>query len=172
MIIAGIGIAPAVELARSSGLVIGDGIEVDSFLSTADPDIFAAGDNASFPDSVRGQRTRMEHWDNALNQGKHAGRNMAGTSVPFTYQPYFFSDLFDFGFEAVGETDSRLETVADWQKENSTGVIYYIKESKIRGVMMCNVWGKVDQARELIRKKDRVVAGDVEGKNRLRETES
>ena len=164
MVIAGIGIAPDVELARSSGLVIGDGIEVDSLLSTADPDVYAAGDNASFPDSILGRRTRMEHWDNALHQGKHAGRNMAGAAVPFAYQPYFFSDLFDFGFEAVGETDSRLETVADWQKENSTGVIYYLKESRIRGVMLCNVWSKVDLARELIRKKERVAAEELKGK--------
>jgi 3-phenylpropionate/trans-cinnamate dioxygenase ferredoxin reductase component len=64
----------------------------------------------------------------------------------------------------VGETDSRLETVADWQKENSTGVIYYVKENRIRGVMLCNVWGKVDQARELIRRNDRVVAGELKGR--------
>lgn len=164
IVIAGIGIAPNVGLARSSGLVIGDGIEVDSHLSTVDPDVFAAGDNASFPNPILERKTRMEHWDNALNQGKHAGRNMAGASVPFTYQPYFFSDLFDFGFEAVGETDSRLETVTDWQKENSTGVIYYLKENRVRGVMLCNVWGKVDQARELILRKANVIAGELKGK--------
>jgi hypothetical protein len=89
---------------------------------------------------------------------------MAGASVPFTYQPYFFSDLFDFGFEAVGETDSRLETVTDWQKENSTGVLYYLKENRVRGVMLCNVWGKVDQARELILRKANVIAGELKGK--------
>jgi 3-phenylpropionate/trans-cinnamate dioxygenase ferredoxin reductase subunit len=164
IVIAGIGIAPNVGLARFSGLVIGDGIEVDSHLSTVDPDVFAAGDNASFPNPILERKTRMEHWDNALNQGKHAGRNMAGASVPFTYQPYFFSDLFDFGFEAVGETDSRLETVTDWQKENSTGVIYYLKEKEVRGVMLCNVWDKVDQAREMIRRKEKVIAGELKGK--------
>ena len=164
MVIAGIGIAPAVELARSCGLAVGDGIEVDAFLATTDPDIFAAGDNASFPDPGTGKRSRMEHWDNALNQGKHAGRNMAGASVPFTYQPYFFSDLFDFGFEAVGETDSRLETVADWRKENATGVLYYRKEGKVRGVMLCNVWDRVDQARELIRKGETLLPERLKGK--------
>lgn len=164
MIIAGIGIAPAIELARSCGLVVGDGIEVDSFLATADPDVFAAGDNASFPDAVTGKRSRMEHWDNARSQGRHAGRNMAGAAVPFTYQPYFFSDLFDFGFEAVGETDSRLETVADWRKENATGVLYYRKAGKVRGVMLCNVWDKVDQARELIRTRETLPAEKLKGK--------
>ena len=93
---------------------------------------------------------RMEHWDNALNQGKWAGRNMAGAHSKFTYQPYFFSDLFEFGYEATGEVDSKMETFADWQKENETGVIYYLREGVVRGVMLCNVWDKVEVARELI----------------------
>jgi NADPH-dependent 2,4-dienoyl-CoA reductase/sulfur reductase-like enzyme len=95
----------------------------------------------------------MEHWDNALSQGKHAGKNMAGAHEPFTALPYFFSDLFKFGYEAVGEVDSRMETIADWSKPFDTGVIYYTRDGVIRGVMMCNVWGKADEARALIRRK-------------------
>jgi GTP cyclohydrolase II len=64
--------------------------------------------------------------------------------------PYFYSDLFEFGYEAVGEVDASLETVTDWQKENEKGVIYYLREGKVRGAMMCDVWDKVDAARELI----------------------
>ena len=66
--------------------------------------------------------------------------------------PFFFSDLFDFGYEAVGEIDSGLATFADWQEENKTGVIYYLDDQRVRGAMMCNVWGKVDEARALIEK--------------------
>jgi hypothetical protein len=88
---------------------------------------------------------------------------MAGANEPFTYMPYFFSDLFEFGYEAVGEVDSRLETVADWKKENDTGVIYYLKDNKVRGVMMCNVWGKVDAARDLIRKRKRLSPEKIRG---------
>ena len=76
---------------------------------------------------------------------------MAGAHEPYMHMPYFFSDLFEFGYEAVGEVDSRLETFADWQKENDTGVIYYLKDGKVGGVMMCNVWEKVETARDLIR---------------------
>ena len=61
----------------------------------------------------------MEHWDNAQHQGKAAGRNMAGAREPFTYMPYFFSDLFDFGYEAVGEVSASLQTFADWQSRIS-----------------------------------------------------
>ncbi len=152
LVIVGIGIQPAVELAERAGLATGDGIIVNEYLQTIHPDIYAAGDNARFPYQALGQQARVEHWDNALNQGKHAGRNMAGAHETFTYMPYFFSDLFEFGYEAVGEVNSRMETLADWQKPFDTGVIYYLRNSKIRGIMMCNVWKKVEAARTLIRR--------------------
>jgi len=152
MVIVGIGISLSLELARNAGLQTANGIIVDEYLQASLPDVFAAGDVALFPYQALGKQTRVEHWDNALNQGKLAGRNMAGAHEPYTHMPYFFSDLFEFGYEAVGEVDSRLETFADWQKENDTGVIYYLRDGKVRGAMMCNVWDKVDAARELIRK--------------------
>jgi hypothetical protein len=77
--------------------------------------------------------------------------------------PYFFSDLFDFGYEAVGEVDARLETFADWRQENDTGVIYYLREGQVRGAMMCNVWEQVEAARELIRGGRRMTAEDLRG---------
>jgi 3-phenylpropionate/trans-cinnamate dioxygenase ferredoxin reductase subunit len=151
IVIVGAGVIPELELAKSGGLEVGNGIVVDEYLETSKPDIYAAGDNAFFPYRVLGQPMRIEHWDHALNQGKWAGRNMAGAHEAYTYQPYFFSDLFEFGYEATGEVDSRLETFADWQQENDTGVIYYLRDGKVRGVMMCNVWDKVETARKLIR---------------------
>jgi hypothetical protein len=88
---------------------------------------------------------------------------MAGAREPYNYMPYFFSDLFEFGYEAVGEVDARLETFADWQKENDTGVIYYLKDKKVRGAMMCNVWDKVGAARELIRRDAEVTKEGLRG---------
>jgi len=151
IVIAGIGITPNIALAQAAGLKTGNGIIVNEFLQTSNLDVYAAGDVAFFPEAVLGPR-RIEHWDNAISQGKHAGRNMAGANEPFTELPYFFSDLFEFGYEAVGEVDSSLTTFADWQEPNKTGVIYYLRDGRVRGAMMCNVWGKVEAARELIRK--------------------
>jgi 3-phenylpropionate/trans-cinnamate dioxygenase ferredoxin reductase component len=156
IVVVGIGISPSVGLAESAGIETANGIIVNEYLQTSHPDVYAAGDNALFPSQALGQRLRLEHWDNALAQGKQAGRNMAGARDPFAYLPYFFSDLFEFGYEAVGEVNAALETFADWQKENDTGVIYYLKDGKVRGAMMCNVWDKVDAARELIRKNEPV----------------
>jgi 3-phenylpropionate/trans-cinnamate dioxygenase ferredoxin reductase subunit len=163
LIVAGVGIVPAVDLAKGAGLEVDDGIVVNEFLQTSHPDIYAAGDNARFPYQALGRSMRIEHWDNAVSQGKWAGRNMAGARETFTYMPYFYSDLFEFGYEAVGDVDARLETYADWQKENDTGVIYYLEDGRVRGAMLCNVWGKLNAAREMIRKAERVAPDDLRG---------
>src|SRR6185437_16006305 len=99
LVVAGVGIAPNVSLAESAGISTGNGVIVNGYLQTSAPDIYAAGDIALFPEAGFGPR-RLEHWDNAINQGKHAGRNIAGAREPFTYMPFFFSDLFEFGYEA------------------------------------------------------------------------
>ncbi len=144
-IVVGVGIEPETGLALSAGLAVENGIQVNELLQSSDPDIFAAGDNANFPYLALGKRMRVEHWDNAVAQGKAAGRNMAGAGEQFDYMPYLYSDLFDFGFEAVGDVSSSLETYADWQDENETGVIYYLEDKRVRGVMLCNVWGKAER---------------------------
>jgi 3-phenylpropionate/trans-cinnamate dioxygenase ferredoxin reductase subunit len=162
LVVAGIGVTPNVSLARSAGLSTVEGVTVNEFLQTSTPDIYAAGDIALFPEAGFGPR-RLEHWDNAVSQGKHAGRNMAGAREPFRYVPFFFSDLFEFGYEAVGDIDSRLTTVADWQEENKTGIVYYLHGDRLRGAMMCNVWGKVDAARALIQQAKPVSAETLRG---------
>jgi 3-phenylpropionate/trans-cinnamate dioxygenase ferredoxin reductase subunit len=163
LLIVGVGIVPNVNLAQAAGLTVENGVAVNELLQTSNADIYAAGDIAFFPYQALGQRMRIEHWDNAINQGQHAGRNMAGAGEPFTYMPYFFSDLFEFGYEAVGDVNSKLETFADWHKENDTGVIYYLAEGKVRGAMMCNVWDKVEAARELIKRGKRMAPEDLRG---------
>lgn len=140
VLVAGLGISPSTALAKMAGLTVEDGVVVNQFLETSRPGVYAAGDNASFPYQALGKRMRVEHWDNALNQGKYAGWNMAGRRQPYDYMPYFFSGLFEFGYEAVGDVDPRLEVIADWQKENEKGVIYFLRDRRVRGAMMCNVW--------------------------------
>lgn len=163
MVVVGVGIAPAKGLAESAGLEMTDGVKVNQYLQTSSPDVYAAGDIANFPYQALGKSRRVEHWDNAQNQGKLAGRNMAGAGEAYEYMPYFFSDLFDMGYEAVGQLDARMEIVCDWQEENRKGVIYYLDGGMVRGVMLWNVWDKVDAARELIRHGELAGAGGVRG---------
>ena len=148
--IAGIGIVPNVELAQAAGVETDDGIMVDHYLRTNKPDVYAAGDVAAFTDPLLRERRRVEHVDNALTMGKAAGRSMSGNIDPYRYSPFFYSDLFDLGYEAVGELDASLDKVADWQEKYRKGVVYYLRNGRVRGVLLWNVWGQVDAARELI----------------------
>jgi NADPH-dependent 2,4-dienoyl-CoA reductase/sulfur reductase-like enzyme len=163
-VVAGIGIVSEVTLARAAGLAIGNGIVVDELLRTSNPDIFAAGDVAEFRNPLLGKRLRMEHEDNANKMGKQAGRNMAGAVEPFHHLSLFYSDLFDLGYEAVGEVDSRLETIVDWVDPFRKGVIFYMNNGRVRGVLLWNVWKKVPAARKLIAQPGPLTAQDLVGR--------
>lgn len=149
-VVAGIGIRPNVELAQQAGLYLENGIVVSEHLQTSDPRIYAAGDVANFFHSALRKRVRVEHEDNALAMGKLAGRNMAGAHESYTHVPMFYSDLFDLGYEAVGELNSKLITVADWEEPFKKGVIYYLNDEHISGVLLWNMWNSVPTARALI----------------------
>ncbi len=149
-IIAGIGIDPETELAKSAGLQIEKGIVVGKNLQTSRPGIYAAGDLARFPCEALGQTVRLEHWDNASAQGKCAGINMAGGSEVYDYLPYFFSDLFDLGFEAVGRLDSKTKTIAAWEIPFRKGVVVYLDDHQVKGVLLWKQTKMLDWARKLI----------------------
>lgn len=163
-VVAGIGIHPDVELAQQSGLTVENGIQVDQYLKTSDGEIYAAGDVANFPSEVLNRRLRLEHEDNAAAMGRTAGRNMAGAEEAYTHIPMFYSDLFELGYEAVGDLDSRHETVADWKEPLKKGVVYYLERGKVRGVLLWNVWDSVDKARALMREGRSYHPGELVGK--------
>jgi NADPH-dependent 2,4-dienoyl-CoA reductase/sulfur reductase-like enzyme len=163
-VVAGIGIQPNVELAVAAGLAVDNGIVVDEMLQTSHPDVYAAGDVAAYCDPVLGKRRRVEHEDNAITMGRWAGRAMAGAAEPYHHLPFFYSDLFDLGYEAVGELDARLETVVDWKDPCREGVIYYLDAGRVRGVLLWNVWGQVDAARALIADPGPFRPGDLVGR--------
>ena len=146
----GVGVLPRTGLAEAGGLEVDNGIVVDEHLRTSVPDVYAAGDVAAYPDALLGRR-RVEHVDHAEKSGELAGRVMAGADATYDYTPFFWSDIFDYGYEAVGETRSDLDLVEDWKDgEIGTGVIYYLSAGQVRGVVLWNVWDSVDQARALI----------------------
>ncbi len=162
--VVGIGVTPNVELAQGAGLTVGDGIEVDSFLRTSASDVYAAGDVASFQQPVLGERIRVEHESNANAMGRAAGLAMAGQPAPYDELPFFYSDLFDLGFEAVGDLDPRLETFADWKEPFRKGVVYYLAKDRVRGVLLWNTWDQVDNARRLIEEAKPVRKNELEGR--------
>jgi 3-phenylpropionate/trans-cinnamate dioxygenase ferredoxin reductase component len=152
VVAAGLGLEPATDLAAAGGLEVDNGIVVDELGRAAGyQDVFAAGDVASFPVAALGRRFRVEHEDHAKSHGRSVGANMAGADVPYIHLPFFYSDMFDLGYEAVGEVDSRLETVESWEEPNRKGIVAYVDDSRRpRGFLYWNVWDHVERGRELI----------------------
>jgi NADPH-dependent 2,4-dienoyl-CoA reductase/sulfur reductase-like enzyme len=164
IVVAGLGIIPTTDLAEAVGLDVDDGILVDELgRAGGRDDVFAAGDVARFPVPALGGTRRVEHEDHANTHGRVVGANMAGAGQPYDHLRFFYSDLFERVYAAVGDVDSRLETVAEWAEPNRKGVVAYVDgDGKARGFLLWDVWGKVDSARELIR------AGTVVGSADLR----
>ncbi|WP_454049269.1 NAD(P)/FAD-dependent oxidoreductase [Cellulomonas sp. Marseille-Q8402] len=151
-VVVGSGLVIETGLAGAAGLEVDDGIVVDEQLRTSDPHVWAAGDAAQYPDRILGRR-RVEHVDNATTTGRQAGRNLAGAGEPHTHTPFFYSDLFEYGYEAVGRLSASLATVEDWHGEGfAEGVVYYLSEDgdAVAGVLLWNVWDATDRAREVI----------------------
>ena len=163
-VVAGLGIRPNTDLAKSIGLNVDNGIIVNDRLQTSVVDIYSAGDVAMFPHATLGKQIRVEHEDNALKMGKQAGRNMAGADEPYTHTPNFYSDLFELGYEAVGELSSKLEMVSDWQEPHQKGVVYYLADGRVCGVLMWNMRDKVKDATALMAETGPFKAEDLRGR--------
>jgi NADPH-dependent 2,4-dienoyl-CoA reductase/sulfur reductase-like enzyme len=165
MVVAGLGIEPNTDLAAAAGLRVDDGIVVDAHgRAGGREDVFAAGDAARFPLTALGTDARVEHEDHANTHGRVVGANMAGADTPYDHLPFFYSDLFDLGYEAVGEVSSKHATVEHWKEPGREGVVAYVDgDKKPRGFLLWNVWGKVDDARELIKGAQPIDESTVEG---------
>jgi NADPH-dependent 2,4-dienoyl-CoA reductase/sulfur reductase-like enzyme len=163
-VVAGLGIVPRTDLAEQAGLEVDDGVLVDEYGSAGGrEDVFAAGDVARFPVAALGGTRRVEHEDHANTHGRLVGANMAGAGEPYDHLPFFYSDLFDLGYEAVGDVDARLETLAEWAEPNRKGVVCYLEDGKPRGFLLWDVWDRVDAARELVRAGEPVGAETLRG---------
>jgi NADPH-dependent 2,4-dienoyl-CoA reductase/sulfur reductase-like enzyme len=149
-VVAGLGIRPNIELARQAELDIDTGIVVNQFLQTSNPDIYAAGDVISYYSDALQSRMQVEHEDNANLSGLLAGQAMAGNPSPYNQLSFFYSDMFDLSYEAVGDLNPTYQIVEDWQEPFRKGVVYYTDKGRVRGVLLWNIWQKVNAARALI----------------------
>jgi len=149
MVVMGVGIRLNTELAEGAGLAMTERGEVivDEYLRTSEPDIYAAGDIAAWPDPTFQKRLRVEHWDVARRQGLRAGRNMAGQEKPYTALPYFFSDMFDMGFEVWGNLMSWDETMLRGEMGSSSYQLFYFDQGTLVGVLTV---GRLGGARKVI----------------------
>ncbi|MDQ1123800.1 NAD(P)/FAD-dependent oxidoreductase [Microbacterium trichothecenolyticum] len=163
-VVSGLGIEVAAGLAERAGLAVDDGVVVDAQLRASIDGIYAAGDAASYPDRLLGRR-RVEHVDNANEQGKTAGRNLAGAAEAYTHTPYSYSAVFGIRYEAVGTLDAELDTVEDWV-DTERGVVYYLDDDRVVGVLLWNVEGARDAARAVLAEADTLTRDDLTGRIR------
>ena len=149
VVVVGIGVRPASELAEGAGLSVANGIVVDARLRTSVPDVYAAGDVARFPHRLFG-RMRIEHWANALHQGPAAARSMLGAEEPFDRVPYFFSDQYDVGMEYSGFATGDAEVVVRGDVDAARFIAFWLQGETVQAAMNVGVWDVVSELQGLI----------------------
>lgn len=150
LVLVDIGGEPQLELAEAAGLDTDDGVVVDEYGRSSRPGVWAAGDVAEFPYLALGQLMRVEGADHAEHHGRAVGANMAGAGVPYTHLPRKWLQIGDLAFEGVGELSSRIEHQEVWLEDGREGVVYYLRDDVVRGVLLVNVPERLDWARSVV----------------------
>jgi NADPH-dependent 2,4-dienoyl-CoA reductase/sulfur reductase-like enzyme len=165
MVVAGIGVKPVTELLANSGIEVADGVAVNEYLETSRRDIYAAGDVASYYDVLFGKHRRAEHWDNAVSQGQHCARVLAGDRTPFVHVPYFFSDVFDLSYELWGDSSGAEQVIERGDLSSRSFSVWWLRQGKLVAAFTMN---RSDEEREaaprLIQSGEPVSAGTLPGK--------
>jgi 3-phenylpropionate/trans-cinnamate dioxygenase ferredoxin reductase subunit len=157
-VVVGIGVEPRAGLARDAGIEVGDGITVDEHLCSSVPNVFAAGDVAAAWHPFYGQRIRVEHWANALNQGPAAARAMLEDPAPYERLPYFFSDQYEVGMEYSGHAPESDQVVLRGDREGGEFVAFWLRQGRVIAGMNVNVWDVNEHVQALIRSRREVDA--------------
>jgi 3-phenylpropionate/trans-cinnamate dioxygenase ferredoxin reductase subunit len=158
-VVVGVGVQPRTGLAAEAGIAVDDGVVVDARLRTGADGVFAAGDVASAHHPLYGERIRVEHWANALNQGPAAARNMLGRDAPYERLPYFFSDQYDVGMEYSGFARSWDRVVVRGDPAAREFIAFWMDGDRVLAGMNVNVWEVTDAIQRLIRERNAVDTG-------------
>ncbi len=151
VVVVGIGVTPRTELADAAvGIRVDNGVVVDEHLATNVAGVFAAGDVANAWHPRYGRHVRVEHWANARNQGRTAGRNAAGGHEAYTRLPYFFSDQYDLGMEYVGHAGPDDAVVVRGSLTTREFVALWHRDGVVTAAMHANVWDVVDDLKAVV----------------------
>ena len=151
LVVVGVGMEPEIGLAVGAGIETGNGIIVDEYCRTSVEGIFAAGDVASFPNPILGERMRVEHWANAQNQGVAAAKAMLGMAEPYAEVPWFWSDQYDLNMQYVGHASAWDEVVLRGDVAGRRFTAFYLKDGRLRAAMALNRPRDISASRALIR---------------------
>lgn len=149
LVVVGVGVTLNTSLAARSGLPVDNGVAVDTYLRTGDPHVYAIGDIASFPDPTGGV-IHLEHWDNALAQGRALGKTLAGQAEPFAHCAYFFSDIFDLSLSMLGYPTGADETTRRGDPAGDRFTDLYVRDGRLRAALMVNGERDLESWRHLI----------------------
>ncbi len=152
-VVVGVGVRPRIELAERAGIAVGDGILADERLQTDASGVFVAGDVAGAQHPFYGERIRVEHWANALEQGPVAARNMLGRGLAYERLPYFFSDQYDVGMEYTGYARTWDRVVFRGDPATREFIAFWLDGDRVVAGMNVNVWDVVDPIQRLIRER-------------------
>jgi 3-phenylpropionate/trans-cinnamate dioxygenase ferredoxin reductase component len=152
LVVVGVGVTPNTELAEAAGLRTENGVVVDEWLRTSHPDVFAAGDVANAYHPRLGRHVRVEHWDNAIEQGIAAARNLVGAEQPYERLPYFYTDQYDLGMEYVGSLgpEGYDEVVLRGDVPGAVFTAFWLKDGKVLAGMHANDWDAADAIRRVV----------------------
>jgi 3-phenylpropionate/trans-cinnamate dioxygenase ferredoxin reductase component len=162
-VVVGVGVRADTMLASKSGVEVGDGIICDETLMTSVEGIYAAGDVCSYESAIHGRRLRVEHWDVALQQGRHAALGMLGERAPYLEVPYFFSDLADWAsLEYVGPAHEWDEVVWRGDRDGGEFSAWYLHGGKLAAAL------SVGRSEDLVHARRLIASGaDVVGAKKL-----
>jgi NADPH-dependent 2,4-dienoyl-CoA reductase/sulfur reductase-like enzyme len=146
MVVAGVGASPVTELFIGTGLAVDNGIVVNEYLETNQTGVYAAGDVANYFDTVFNKRRRVEHWDNAVSQGRHWASVVRGDRRPFEHVPYFFSDIFDLSYELWGDAEGATQTLTRGDLKTPSFSVWWLNGNRLIAAFTMN---RPDEEREL-----------------------
>jgi len=149
VVVVGIGAVPETSLAAASGLAVDRGVLVDEHLRTNHPEILAAGDVANAAHATLG-RLRVEHWDNAIRQGKLAAATILGHDAAYDWQPYFYTDQYDLGMEYVGRGGPHDDVVVRGDEASGEFIAFWLADGVLTAAMNVNTWDVNDTLRTLL----------------------
>lgn len=150
LVVMGVGAAPNTALAETAGLAVDNGITVDELLRTSDPAVYAIGDVANARNTALRSSLRVEHWDNAIRQGRAVAQTILGQDTPYDWQPYFYTDQFDLGMEYVGHGGAADDVVLRGELAGGEFIAFWLRDGRLTAGMNVNVWDVSDDIRALI----------------------
>ncbi|WP_027794780.1 NAD(P)/FAD-dependent oxidoreductase [Paraburkholderia acidipaludis] len=146
--VAGVGLAPHTALAEAAGLAVADGIVVDEYGATEDPNVFACGDVANHPNAWLKRRVRLESWANAQNQAIAAGKAVLGVKAPYAEIPWFWSDQYDVNLQILGDLPADAELAVRGNLDEKRASLFFVELGHLRGVIAINAARDLKLARK------------------------